>query len=151
VSIFYDEAKAAVVSGNFSNVKVARLAYDPDGSRILSNKFESDKGSCTVLDKTFPYSTGNVVVASALPAGCATGFPAGCLLMARVRMFYNDTDHPVGIIVTGLTNLPPQGLQIESTGVAGDATRKVNVYRSFPEPAPLFDAAVFSLGDITKP
>lgn len=153
MSAFYDDSPSkteAVNNGDFSQVKVARSAYDRNDVRRISNNFSKVKGGgkCTVLGQTFEYNTQKVKIKSL----CEDTI--GCFLMVRVRMFYNDTTpHPVGIVVktSGTGELPPQGIGVESTGVAGDATRKVNVYRSLPEPGPLFDAAVFSLGDITKP
>lgn len=155
VTLFYDDSPShteVVGSGDYSQVKVSRFAYDPDGARTPSNNFSLASGSCTVLGQSLSYSTGNIVLAPLVGGPCVSQL--GCLLMARVRMFYNSaTTHPLGIRVTptGGSSLPPQGVQVESTGVAGDTTRQVNVYRSYPEPAPVFDAAVFSLGDITKP
>lgn len=153
ISLFYDEAKQAVVSGDLSQLKVARFAYDPDGARRFSNNFSPASGSCIVLGQTIRYSSGNIDLASLLGGPCATTSPPGCLLMVRVRMFYNGNNpHLVGIVVqpAGGSSLPSQGIQIESTGVSGEATREVNVYRSYPQPAPIFDVAIFSGGGIAK-
>ncbi len=152
VTLLYDTSRNAVASpNNFQNIKATRLTSDPSSSRRTSNNFQAG-ATCSYAPSTYAFSTGSVDLTSLLPSGCAIGNPAGCLVMAKVKMLYNATAaHPVGISVTGSNaTLPSQGIQIDSTGTAGDSVRKVSVFRSYSEPQSVFDAGVFSLNDLTK-
>lgn len=61
-------------------------------------------------------------------------------LIARVIPHYNDTKFGV----VSATPLPAQGEIIESTGNAGNATRKVRVYKSWPKlPIEFFPYGIF--------
>ena len=69
-------------------------------------------------------------------------------------MFYNSTLQPIGIDVNPIgpsSSLPSQGTLIDSLGEAGETSRRVNVFESYPEPPFIFDSAIYSAGDITKP
>lgn len=165
LSIFYDWTGSGVgnmiSSGgtDFTNIKVVRQGYDPNTSRASSNGFypASSAGTCRIGGTTFAYSTGSInfmpIQSNApgeikLPNGCRDR----CLVMIKVRVFYNNSSRPeqLGIDMGGGSVLPPQGNRIESTGVAGESTRKVNVFQTYSEPPSIFDAAVFSLSDFTK-
>lgn len=155
VSIFYDgsaSGQEVINNGNYSDVEVERFAYDPNTVRNDSNNFSDDAGSCNIGGQNFLYSSGFITLPP-LIGPCNPSNTKGCILMTRIRTFYNATDaHPVGIEVTtsGDGELPTQGIQIESTGVAGDSTRKIEVFRSYSEPPPIFDSSIFSGTDITK-
>lgn len=154
VSLYYDSSLGAVASpNNYQNVSVARFTSDPnDARRTTQNNFDSATSSCSFGGSTYAFSTGqiNLSAGSALPPACPT--TSGCMLMAKVRYLYNTTSsHSTGLRVFGAgALLPAQGIQVESTGTAGDSTRKVNVFRSYAEPQSIFDAGVFSLNDLTK-
>lgn len=161
LSVFYDEAAPlAVNSGDFSQVKIARLAYDPNPSiRVPSNNFIA-ASSCTSLlaGRDFEFATNAINLDTDLKIPC-TG-TVGCLLMAKVKLLYNHNSatgdpypHPVGIEVqpAGGTNLPAQGTLIDSVGTAGDSTRRVNVFQGYPEPQFVFEAAIFGKGGLSKP
>lgn len=156
LTIFYDYNPPQVVSyGNFSQVKLFRKTFDPNPSRIYLNKF-NPAYSCSnkIGGKDFAFSTGEIDLSGITDiSGGKCGDELGCLLMVKVRMFYNTSQaHPIalGVQTTGGTSLPSQGQEIESTGMAGESTRKVNVFKSFAEPPFVFDAAVFSFGDLIK-
>lgn len=147
VSLFYDESfsKATASPNNYEDVKVVKAAYDP----LARGNFSLSSGSCSVGEQTFPYST-TLNLTSLLP--CAS--ERGCLLLSRVKTHYADADEvPVAIVSTGggaSAILPAQGVQISSTGVSGNSTRRVNVFKSNSQlPFPL-DSAIFSLKDIVK-
>jgi len=78
--------------------------------------------------------------------------------MAKVRLLYNHNSatgvsypHPIGIeVISGGSHLPAQGTLIDSIGEAGDTTRRVNVFQSYPEPPFVFEAAIFGKGGLSK-
>ena len=145
VSILYDTTPAP--SGDYSDVKIKRLALDPNSGRRGTNKFSAATGACTVSGKSFVFSTNVDFTGGGLNIPCYS--TAGCLLTAKLRLLYNSQTQPVAVEVTGGI-LPSQGLIVESTGVAGEATRKVQVFQTFGEPPPIFDSAVFSPGGLVK-
>lgn len=145
VSLFYDESfsKATASPNNYEDVKVVRAGYDP----LARGNFSLSSGSCSVGDQTFPYSA-TLNLSSLLP--CSS--ERGCLLLSRIKTHYTD-EVPVAVVSTGggaSAILPAQGVQISSTGISGNSTRRVNVFRSNSQlPFPL-DSAIFSLKDIVK-
>ena len=156
VSVFYDPTLAGVTSGNFSSVRVGRATFDPNTSRRLINNFSSDQGACGAGEEYFSFSGDVAFGADASPSTIDLGIPCvgsnGCLLAARIRVVYNtDFTHPIGIDVAPAT-LPAQGKKIDSTGTSasGASVRKVEAYRTFGGPPPIFDASVFSQGSVTK-
>ncbi len=145
ISILYDSTPSP--SGNYSDVKIKRLALDPNSGRTGTNKFSSASGICTISGNSFAFSTNVNFTGSGLNIPCYS--TAGCLLNAKLRMLYNTSAQSVGVEVTGDT-LPSQGVMVESTGVAGEATRKVEVFQTFGELPPVFDSAIFSPGGLVK-
>lgn len=150
LSVYYDLTKQAL-TGNFSNVKIAKTVYDRNNSRWGSNNFRHAVNCSSVSGVNLAFSTGDIAFRTPgilnIPGSCVSD--RGCLIMAKVKMFYNDTAHSVGVTVSD-GNLPPQGIQVEATGQAGDSTRKVNVYQTYAETPSVLDAAVFSLGGLTQ-
>lgn len=146
ISVLYDSTPG----GNFSDVKIGRVAFDPYTSRSPGNSFSSATSGCPgIADKTYAFS-GTVDFASlGIASSCYN--QQACLLSARIRMFYNPTPHPIGFDVTGSGSLlPSQGKRIESVGTFGDSTRKVEVHQTFGELPPIFDSAIYTPFDITK-
>lgn len=147
VSVFYAESP-----GDYSTIKIARATYDSNGTRRLSNNFDSqDSGDCTVAGSGFEFKKTINLGGLGIPAGVLTA--ENGLQFARVRIFYNTLiSHPFGVDVSaGDSLLPSQGLEIKSSGLSGEANRKISVFRAFGEPPPIFDAAIFSAGGgITK-
>jgi len=164
ISLFYDTTLAAVNSGDYSGVRIARFAYDPSTSRTASNNFLNASASCSsgIAGKNFAYSTGQIDLNSSTPPNVNLGCPIlpGCLIMAKVRLLYNHNSgsgvsipHPVGIQMNpiGGTHLPSQGTQIDSVGSSGGSTRKVNVFQGYSEPPFVFESAIFGQGGLSKP
>jgi len=157
LTMYYDDSvgKLSTASpNNYQSVKTYRFAYDPQAGRRGSNSFSSTSGSCSFNPGSYAFSTGTINLNSYLPASCPTTAGGGCLVMLKVRALYNTaTAQSVGLYVhntSGAAVLPAQGTQVDSTGTAGDSTRKVSVFRSYAEPQSVFDAGVFSLNDLTK-
>lgn len=149
VSIFYDTSGQVVSSGNFSSVEVAREAFDGVAARASLNNFSSASSGCTVGSENYQFSSGSI----SLPAlGIPCSGTTGCLLMARARLIYNEnTPHPVAINANAVGgSLPAQGIQIDSTGTAGDSTRRVNVFQSYAEFPEVFEAGVFGVQNLVK-
>ncbi len=147
VSTYY-----AATPGDYSTVKIARVTSDPSVTRRAANNFSApDAGTCTTDGDNFQFQKTIDLVALGVPAA-SYGNQNG-LQFAKVRIFYNTAEtHPIGIYVNyaGNSNLPSQGLRIESTGVSGDSNRKIDVFQGFGEAPPVFDSSIFSLGGLTK-
>lgn len=146
-SIFY-----TTVPGDYSTARIARETADPNGARRATNSFSSaDAGTCQVEGTTYQFQkTINFPPIGILPAVYNS---QNGLQYAVVRMFYNtDVSHLVGTSVNfpGTSNLPPQGLKLESLGTSGEATRKIEVFQGYGEVPPLFGGVLFSTSGITK-
>ena len=157
LSIYYDPAaeagtlQAGVTDGDFSQLRVVRATYDAHTARSATNHFNSIDASysttspCVIGNRKFPFFVKNISVTSlGIRPQCWT-YP-GCLLMARVRLLYNTEGQSVGMNfqTTGGSRMPAQGFMVESRGTALDTVRSLNVFRSYPAPASVFDSAVFS-------
>ena len=156
-SLYYDTTFGSVAATNdYTAVRLARIAVDPDdsGRRLANNFVDSSPGAtCTISGKSFPFRYNAILPPSLNNASCSISLIPGCLLMAKVRMFYNTLEsNPVGIRVTvaGVGQLPAQGTEIVSSGTAGESRRKVAVFQGYPEIPSIFDAAVFSFTDLVK-
>lgn len=128
VSTYYQQA---------GSYKVARVALDPDASRRDTNKFDPPDGdSCVGLSnkKTLTLPTGANIT----------------LLFLRLRVFYANAQVGIASPEGPGGTLPSQGTKIESTGQAGQATRKVEVVRFHPAPPEIFDFVLFSETGLTK-
>ncbi|OGM33071.1 hypothetical protein A2803_03055 [Candidatus Woesebacteria bacterium RIFCSPHIGHO2_01_FULL_44_21] len=133
-------------SGNFGT---ASTGFDPDSTRrgvvgfggAPPNNFNAPTGgSCPITEQSYSYTT-NIDFAGL----GITGTP----VLMRVAMFYNDTEpHIFGISTT--SNLPVQGRRVSSEGVAGEVTRQIDAFLLNPEMPFIFDAALYSSGDIAK-
>lgn len=134
--------------GDYQTTTVARGAFDPNSSRRGTNQFSApDPGSCTIAGREYAFNKNINFADLGIPAG-VYGTPNG-LQTARLRLLYNTaTPHSVGASVG--TPLPAQGTRIESTGTAGEATRKIEVYQLYGDLPPIFDFALFSTGALTK-
>lgn len=140
-------------SGDPSTAKIGRAAYDPNGSRLGSNNFtQADTSNCNLSGRSFAFckqfTLGSLGV-SARPNNTTLRGPQ----TLRLRLFYNTVDHVVGVSVNfpGNGTLPQQGTKIESLGKAGEAQRKVVVYRPYADIPPIFDFGLYSgTGDLSK-
>lgn len=148
LNVLYDPT----ANGEYSDVGIARKVLDPDDSgRRGQNSFERPTGgACNVNGQDYAYS--HVVTFASdmnIPRSCTD--VQRCLLAGRVRYFYNSNAEPFAAD-TAPSNLPLQGRIIESTGLSGDANRRIQVVRQYPDLPPIFDLALFSgSGGLTKP
>ena len=145
ISILYVD-----VPWDYSTIKIARVTTDPNIARRVTNNFgDTDGVGCTLegqdfeFKKTIDFSASGLNIPYAAP---------GNLLIAKIRFFYNtDEAQTLGFDVGGTgSDLPSQGRRIVSTGMAGEANRRIEVLRTFGELPPIFDVAVFSPGGIVK-
>lgn len=149
ISFFFDGSFQSIGNpNNFASVNVIRRTADTNTARRAQNNFTEAVNECSI-NNTYAFSTGNINLNS---IGISCFNQPGCLLLAKVRILYATTAHPIGIRVIGgpYSELPPQGRLIDSVGTAGNATRRVQVFQGFPEPPSVFDSAVFSIHDLTK-
>ena len=151
VSIFYDPDPTNLT---YSDVEIKRATFDPYDFRIVDplngNAFAPDSATACPISPDlaqYQFYTGSITT----PADCAVG-EEGCLLFANVKTIYNESAQPFGIKVSGDDpgGLPAQGVTIESSGSAGEANRKIEVFQSYGQPPDIFNAAVFSIGDLTQ-
>lgn len=147
VSVFY-----LTTLGDFSTIKIARAAFDPNSGRTVSNSFDTaDSGACTIDGVSYAFQKTLQFSDLGIPIGSYQN-PGG-LEFIRTRMFYNsDQNHPIGIDVNFAADsvLPSQGQNIESTGTAGESNRRIEVFQSWPEVPSIFEYAVFSSTGLTK-
>lgn len=150
VSVYYDDTSipspSVATPNNYSGVKVRRYLFD--FLALSRGGGENSVNSpCNFVDGSYFRRRGVIDTwgTCSSPLGSV-----GCILFVTVRMLYSS-DQPVGAwLQGGATNMPAQGIFISSTGVAGDSSRKVDVFRSHPESPNLFDLAVFSGSDLSK-
>lgn len=71
-------------------------------------------------------------------------------LMVRVRILYSNISHPVALNPNFGYGLPTQATVFNSSGAAGNITRKLQVFRQQAVMPQLFDYALFSAGDLRK-
>ncbi|MFC1625457.1 hypothetical protein ACFL1Q_00240 [Patescibacteria group bacterium] len=138
--------------GDYSTVKVARAAIDPNDSRRGSNSFEApDNGSCSIGDENYEFK--ETLNFSNLKIHPSSYGNENGLQLVKVNIFYStDTEHKVGFNVDlgGNSPLPSQGVRIESVGTSGEANRKIEVFQGWGEVPQVFDSVVFSGTGIVK-
>lgn len=137
---------------DYSSAKVARAVFDPYTARPNSNNFtKGSVGTCSISNENYAFSQ-NINLqdlgVTIRPNQQSNKGPQ----MARVRLIYNTVRaHPVGIGLTDDAVLPRQGDVIESTGTVGVITRRIQVFKLFPDLPPIFDYAIFAgTGGLTK-
>jgi hypothetical protein len=161
LTIYYDDdPQEGVASGDFSNTEVVREAYDyfalsrGNGFNDGPVSYEDDSdGSCEIDGKTYSFSATNLqLIPPRLNVPCRSD--SGCLLMAKVMLLYSGAGdpHSVGMEVqqTGGTQLPAQGMLIESIGEAGESTRKVRVFQGYPELPDVIGFSAYSTSSLVK-
>lgn len=122
-------------SGSDGSYRTARMALDPDATRVVTNKFTSIGPSGTHCGLPNYYQ--NQITFSDLGIG-----PADTLLALRIRPVYADTQV---VVDPGVVTLPSQGNRIESTGSTdAGVSRKVVVYQQYRSPETVFDASIIS-------
>lgn len=117
-----------VLTGTRNAPVLAKYVYDGCASRRSTNGFSPPVVAPIVIGGTsFPYS-------AVLPA-ITNG------LIMKVIPIYNSAK----VAIQGTTAFQPQGKLIESVGTAGDATRKIIYYESYPQiPNEIFPYAIIS-------
>ncbi len=133
VSVVYKTAVGAY--------RVAKGAYDPNSTRVLTNKFSgvtSTTGGCGSGTGTTYKQT--VTFGSFTPA---INPASDTLLMLRLQPVYADAN----LAVNATSALPLQGGKIESTGTSeAGITRKIVVYQQYQSPPSIFDSVIYSQG-----
>jgi hypothetical protein len=153
ISVFY-----TTTPEDYSTTKIARVTADPYqqrrdngvGGDAANNFDDPTTGSCTIGGKIFPFQKEVTFSQVGIPSSAYT--QENGLQFARVRMFYNsDADSEIGVFgnFAGNALLPPQGMSVASTGTAGEANRKVEVFQGFGEAPSIFDGAIYSPSGIT--
>jgi type II secretory pathway pseudopilin PulG len=141
------------VSGDYSTARVARAVFDPYVARPDNNNFvKGSDGACTIEGKQMAFSKNIDLNSLGVTLRSAVNDAKGPQI-ARLRLVYNtDKAHSVGLSITSAAgNFPQQGNKVESSGTAGQATRKVQVYQLYPDLPPVFDYGLFSgTGGISK-
>ena len=121
--------EVAVVSGPVSSPVLTRSAYDPCAIGRSSNNFSAALGGGTVSDKSFSHSTSIIPITSGL--------------LVRVAPLYAST--PIAVTVNTGPALPSQGIRIDSTGESQGTSRKINVFKGYPQlPVQYFLYGLFS-------
>jgi len=144
----------AATPGDYSTLRIARGVFDPNTGRQASNAFSSpDGGTCVVDGENFEFqkTVDLATISTPVPPGSYTA--ENGLQLAHVRIFYNtDTSHKVGFDVSQAGNslLPSQGLLVDSSGEAGESTRRLSVFQGWPEAPSVFEYSVYSSTGLTK-
>lgn len=141
-------------AGDYTTARLSRAVFDPYTSRSPGNSFSApDAGTCSIAGQTFAFnktvSFGNGGFEIS-PASIYTNVNG--LQLVRISLLYNtDMGHPVAVKVTpvGGSSLPSQGTVINSSGVSGGSTRRVEVTRGFKELPGIFESAVITSGGIS--
>lgn len=123
ITVYYKDAGG--------NVSVKRYAYGDEPGFAQPSSDNCQINDIEKKQVSFKYNTQNVNINGAQ--------------FARVRIFNSNSseEHPVGIkALQGV--LPLQGVFVVSTGQAGDATRKIKVFRSRSDLPSIFDYTLFS-------
>ena len=145
-SVFY-----ATTPGDYSDVRIARETIDPNTTRRTANNFSAvDSGTCTLDGTEFEFQKTLDFASLGIPVLSYSN--QNGLQFAKIRILYNtDVANTVGVdVVSSGNDLPSQGVRIESEGSSGEANRRIEVFQTFGELPPIFDASVFSPGGIVK-
>lgn len=131
-----------------------KFYFDSNSSRASLNGFQDISANCSNSTATFSTTMGQNRVFYCRNSLSLSGIPT--LMLLRARILYSNTPQPFAVLPwggncgTNACSLPPQARIITSTGTAGEAQRKVQVFRLDRVAAPYFDYAIFSLGEIQK-
>lgn len=138
--------------GNYSTVKIAREALDPNSVRRVENYFSApDEGICTIAGITYQFQ--KTVDFSSLGIDSGIYLTQNGLQFMKVRSIYNTNESNfLGVSTDFPSNsvLPSQGLIINSSASSGDANRKIEVFKSFKEIPEVFEFGMFSFSSLTK-
>ena len=127
--------------------RAVRTGYDPLVARSNFNHAVVSPGSDCPSGTTYEYAVDNVRFSD-------LGMPVGggnTPLLLRIKMLYNNSeDHWLGVGIrqdSGTPPFPGQGREIAVSGQSGSTTRRVQVIENYPDPAEIFDNALFAGGD----
>ena len=154
VFLYYDSSPSGnsvvtTVPNNHETVEKHEFTFDPYDAR--GNNFTSATTGCS-WSSDYAFSAiidiDNLDQHPGDPTNCED--TEGCLLFAGVKMLYNNEPggmrHGLALDAGGL--LPPQGIEIESIGKAGESTRKVKVVQGHPESQHGFWGAIWGNNDL---
>lgn len=177
LSKVYDRDQLRLVWGNKGTAlseapALEVIIYYRDGSDYKAGRFALDPYSARTPDPSFcnpgegsPQCDGVTNFVTTGERGADTDFQFGVtldigafrgvnktLLFARLRFLFVGGEHLLGAKTQGggTGNFPSQGTKIESSGRAGEATRKVEVVRLHPAPPEIFDFVLYSGGTLVK-
>lgn len=131
-------------------LKYAYTAFDPNTSR--GNHFQTgvatdtSAGTCTV-------GSGGTRVANRVTLAINSLVPQSSINNKLLKSIFIMTLYNTNPTILGVNTtqaLPVQGRRIDSSGVSGGSTRKVQVYSLFPEVPSIFHSAIFSPPGVTK-
>lgn len=111
------------VTASPTTKKTYRYAYDACSATRRNNFTTANVGTYNIDGTTFVNRTSSSNLASGIPAATER------IVFMRVIPIYSDTT----IGITNDISLPSQGYVIDSTGISGEANRKVRVFKSWPQ------------------
>lgn len=145
--------EAIIIYKDGSDYKFGKYSLDPRDNRENENNF--CHANCSGVSE-WKTDASTVVNGSPLQFSAQIdlspfrdGTETKKLQILRVRLMYNSTEQLLGLIGVG-EPIPAQGKAIQSTGVAGETTRKVEVFEFYPQVPPEFDFALFSTSNLKK-
>ncbi len=145
VEIYYSQPP-----GEKGSLYVARDSIDPVATRRAVNRFsEPGSGTCTIGGVTF--ANQKIINFDSLGIPQSSYRASGGLVLITLRLLYNSEPQSVGVNAAygANTALPAQGRLIQSSGVSGEANRKIEVFRLYPEVPSIF-SGVYSPLDLVK-
>lgn len=173
-SIFYDQSNLDIYWGDINanpkpaievavlylqggNIKKKAFYFDPDSARASGNGFTPVTCSNVGINTSFGNNRDFACKTTLSGLGSGDLGVGRVLLLARARIFYTNTLHPVAFAPLGgpcsnnpSCSFPPQATIIISTGTAGQTERRVQLFRQDKFVPEFFDYAIFSLAAINK-
>lgn len=171
-SIFYDQSGLDIYWGDISasqkpaievsviylqggDIKRKAFYFDPDSVRATSNGFTFTGCINSKINTSFGNSRDFACKATLSGLGTVDLGLGRVLMLARARIFYINTTHPLAYAPWGNCNqpscsFPPQATVVVSTGTSGQTERRVQLFRQDQFVPEFFDYAIFSLAAITK-
>ncbi|MFH1970860.1 MAG: hypothetical protein ABIJ05_00545 [Patescibacteria group bacterium] len=147
LSVFYTS-----IPGDYSTIKIARAALDPNSSRRGENNFSAnDEGNCQISSANYQFI--KIIDFDSLGIDPSVYQNQNGLQFMKVRSIYNTSESNLfGVSVDFPEDsvLPSQGILIDSSGSYGNANRKIEVFKNYKDVLDLFDFSVFTFGEITK-
>ena len=134
----------------FSNL---RQFYDSDSSRANANKFYNatrcSSSAVTAITSSYPSASNpSKFYCQTDVTGYAS--PSSIPVLVRIRLLYSASQK-VAVGPSLLSDsLPAQASTYKSTGIAGDSTREIKVFREKKVVPYFFDYAIFSNNSINK-